>query len=1005
MFVEKDKMFLNCHSYFSFKFGTMSPAQLLAEAQQKGASCLALTDINNTSGILDFFRLTKGTGVKPIAGIDFRNGVEQKFISIAKNMEGFREMNAFLSHHLHSSEPISDRASAFENAFVIYPFSSNYFSLHENEFIGIKPADLLRLNFSEWKKHLHKLVVLAPVTFRNKTDFNAHRLLRAIDNNTLLSKLPITEQAQPDEIMFSEKELLHVYRDYPQLIYNTKSLLEQCDIDFEFRQNKNLKFFTTGEQEDRELLIRLCNENLSYRYPQQNEKILERLNKEVDVITKQEFTSYFLINHDIVKYAQHKNYFYVGRGSGANSIVAYLLKITDVDPVELDLYFERFINPSRTNPPDFDIDFSSDDRDDMINYIFYRSPYGKKYKDRVALLATYSEMKDNAVTRELGKVFGLPKSEIDNLLDNRKSSETPDHIAKLIYQYGNLLYSFPSHLSIHAGGILISEESIHNYTATILPPKGFPLVQFSMLEAEDVGLYKFDILAQRGLGKVRDAVDIVKLNTGVEVDIHAVKQFKQDEAVRKNLETANLIGCFYVESPAMRMLLTKLKAKTYLDLVAASSIIRPGVASSGMMREYIIRFQGKPATYETPPAVYEILHDTFGVMVYQEDVIKVAYSFAGLTFGEADMLRRGMSGKYRARNEFQKVEKKFFDNCKEKGYEDKTTKEVWRQMESFAGYAFSKGHSASYAVESYQCMFLKTHYPLEYMVAVLNNGGGFYAVEFYIHEARMCGGKIHAPEINRSEYLTSISGNDIYLGFSLMAELEKQNIETILIERKENGEFTSLENFMKRVSISVEQLRILIRMGAFRFTGRKKKELLWDVHSIIGAEKKTKKEKELFETRRKNFQLPQLHHTWLDDAWDEIEILGFPLCSPFELLNVSQTESDVRVESAEELKNHLGKIVSIIGYSVTRKRTRTRRGEEMCFGTFLDKEGKWIDTTHFPDVLKKYPFTGKGCYLITGKVVEEFNFFSLDVTEMKRLNFKTRNDVTEKDLSISQHAS
>src|SRR6185295_17230737 len=265
----------------------------------------------------------------------------------------------------------------------------------------------------------------------------------------------------------------------------------------------------------------------------------------------------------------------------------------------------------------------------------------------------------------------------------------------------------------------------------------------------------------RGLGKVRDAVQVIKQNTGVDIDIHQVERFKKDEAVRKNLETANLMGCFYVESPAMRMLLTKLEAKTYLDLVAASSIIRPGVASSGMMREYILRFKGKLPTYETPKPIYDILHDTFGVMVYQEDVIKVAYHFAGLTFGEADMLRRGMSGKYRARAEFQKVEKKFFDNCKERNYNDKVTKEVWRQIESFAGYAFSKGHSASYAVESYQCMYLKTHYPLEYMVAVINNGGGFYAVEFYVHEARMCGAKIHAPDINRSCLHTVINGKDI----------------------------------------------------------------------------------------------------------------------------------------------------------------------------------------------------------------------------------------------------
>ena len=621
-------MYLNCHTYFSFKFGTMSPEELLYEAQQKGISCLALTDINNTSGVLEFFRLAPKYNIKPIAGIDFRNGVEQKFVGLAKNIKGFRELNNFLSLHLQSGEPFPGRAPVFENAFAIYPFSQKNISLRENEYVGIKQSDFFKLQTSDFRHLTSKFVILSPVTFRNKTDFNSHRLLRAIDNNTLLSKLPVSEQAQPDEIMLTQKELQNIYRDNPQLIYNTNKLLEQCAIDFEFGKNKNRKYFTGNAKDDYNLLLQLCNDNLAYRYPNQNEIISARFKKEIDVITTQGFTSYFLINWDIVRYAREKNYFYVGRGSGANSLVAYLLKITDVDPIDLDLYFERFINPSRTSPPDFDIDFSSDERDDVIDYIFYRSPYGKKYKDCVALLATYSELKDNAVTRELGKVFGLPKAEIDSLLENKKLHETPDHIAKLIFKYGHLLYYFPSHLSIHAGGILISDKSIHHYSATVLPPKNFPLTQFSMLEAEDVGLYKFDILAQRGLGKVRDAVEIIKQNTGEQIDIHEVEKFKNDEAVRKNLETANLMGCFYVESPAMRMLLTKLEAKTYLDLVAASSIIRPGVASSGMMREYILRFKGKAATYETPKPIYDILHDTFGVMVYQEDVIKVAYHFA-----------------------------------------------------------------------------------------------------------------------------------------------------------------------------------------------------------------------------------------------------------------------------------------------------------------------------------------------------------------------------------------
>jgi DNA-directed DNA polymerase III PolC len=977
-------MYLNCHSYYSFKYGTMNPEQLLAEAKQKGVTQIALTDINNTSGILDFFRLSKSYGIKPVAGIDFRNGAEQKFIGIAKDEKGFYELNKFLSECSSSGRTIiPDKVPEFENAFLIFPFTTIYRFLHKNEFVGIKISDLNRLQFSHWKNYPDKLVLQHSVTFRNKIDFNTHRLLRAIDKNTLLSKLSVTEQAQPDEITLTENDIENKFRDYPFLIPNAKKILEQCSIDFKFGTNKNKKYFTGSSEGDRIKLESLCKEGLHYRY-KDGDKKQQRVNKELNMIYEKDFASYFLINHEIIQFAKSKNYFYVGRGSGANSIVAYLLQITDVDPVDLDLYFERFINPSRINPPDFDIDFSSDERPEITKHIFERYGY-----DHTALLATYSTFQSNAVVRELGKVFGLPKAEIDSLPDRFENNDALDNNTRLIFNYSKRIHDFPNHLSIHAGGILISEKPINYYTATVMPPKDFPLTQFSMLEAEDLGLYKFDILAQRGLGKIRDAIEIIQKNNKEQVDIHDVQKFKEDEKVRENLMNANLMGCFYVESPAMRMLLTKLEAKTYLDLVAASSIIRPGVASSGMMREYILRFKGQKPTYETPEPIYKILHDTFGVMVYQEDVIKVAHYFAGLTFGESDMLRRGMSGKYRARAEFQKVEKKFFDNCKEKGYDDKITKEVWRQIESFAGYAFSKGHSASYAVESYQCMYLKTHFPLEYMVAVINNGGGFYALEFYVHEARQCGGNIHLPDINKSEHLTCIYGNDIYLGFHLLKEMETKISEKILAERNRNGDFFSLGDFMKRVSISVEQLRILIRIGAFRFTGRTKKQLLWDIYSIIGAHKKTEVRKELFEISNRKFQLPELHQEKYDDAFDEREILELTLCSPFELLK-DPIPSEF---CAEDLKNHFGKIISIVGYMVTRKSTNTKKGEIMAFGTFIDRRGKWIDTTHFPNVLKQYPFYGKGCYLITGKVMLEFGFYSLDVVEMKRLDFITREEI------------
>lgn len=996
-------MHLCSYSCFSFKYGLLTPEELLRLTAAKGIRYLALTDINNTSGILDFFRLAPRYGVKPAAGIQFRNGTKQTFTGIAKNHAGFHELNQFLSHHLKTGESFPQCAPQFVHAFVIYPFTHTPHKLRENEFIGIKPHELHQLPFSEWRHHPDKLVALAPVTFRNKTDFNTHRLLRAIDHNTLLSKLSPSAQAQPDEVMYSPDELKHIYREYPQLLSNAEKILAQCHIDFDFGKNKNKKFFLGSAKQDHHRLMSLCYEGLYYRYPNPDDAIIERFEKEIRMIGELGYSSYFLINHDIVRYAQSKNYFYVGRGSGANSMVAYLLRITDVDPVDLDLYFERFINPQRTSPPDFDIDFSWNERDDVIDYIFHRSTYGKEH---VALLATYSTFQQDAAIRELGKVFGLPKAEIDSFFEN--GNEKKDSISRLILQYAKRIIDLPSHLSIHAGGILISEKPITYYTALDNPPKGFPLTQFSMLEAEDLGLYKFDILSQRGLGKIKDAVEIIQCNQNINIDIHDVKRFKEDEQVSRNLQEANLMGCFYVESPAMRMLLKKLRATTYLDLVAASSIIRPGVAQSGMMREYILRFHDESRRTYIHPLMKELMSETFGVMVYQEDVIKVAHYFAGLTLTEADMLRRGMSGKYRGRAEFEKVKDTFFNNCKQKGYPDEITREVWRQIESFAGYAFSKGHSASYAVESYQCMFLKTYFPLEYMVACINNGGGFYATEFYVHEARMCGGNIQAPDVNRSLYETTIYGKDIYLGFHLVHELEIKTAEHILKARAADGHFTSLENFMRRVEISLEQLRLLIRVNAFRFTGRTRQQLLWDIHEILGHEKKTCTEKLLFEPEHKHFALPPLHCNKTDDAWDEMELLGFPLCSPFEMITtpphspprrggVAPAHQTQMITYAAEMKNYLGKMISIVGYFVTRKPTRTKHGEPMAFGTFLDRSGQWIDTTHFPNVVKQYPFRGRGCYCITGKVVEEFGFYNLDVTEMERVEFLLRYDETIHD--------
>jgi DNA polymerase III subunit alpha len=355
---------------------------------------------------------------------------------------------------------------------------------------------------------------------------------------------------------------------------------------------------------------------------------------------------------------------------------------------------------------------------------------------------------------------------------------------------------------------------------------------------------------------------------------------------------------------------------------------------------------------------------------------------------DADYLRRGMSWKFKQRNEFWRVKEKFFNNCLEKKYDPKVINDIWVQIESFANFAFSKGHSASYAVESYQALYLKAYYPLEYMVATLNNGGGFYRKDVYIHEARMHGATIVPPCINTSTMNCEIKGSTIFLGFDLVNELEKKLVEKIIEERNSGGAYTSLYNFVKRTAISIEQLRILIRSGAFGSMNKNKKELLWEAHMLINPIKHQSPSRELFEIEPQKFKLPQLENTWLDDAFDEIELFGFSLCHPFKLLK----EPVKNKLTSPDLKKHVGETVEIIGHLVNVKTTWASNKEKMYFGTFLDEEGYWIDTVHFPPSAKTHPFTGPGSYRIIGKVTEEFDFVCIDVLLQSRLPMISKDD-------------
>lgn len=971
-------MYLNCHSFHSLRYGTIPLDELVPQAAACGVKTMALTDINTVTGIYDFIKHCEQAGIKPIVGMEFRSEHKLRYIGLAQNAAGLAQMNWFLTSYNFEKKPLPDAAPFFSDVFIIYPLEKAPEELRHNEYIGIRPDQLQKLVLSQWRKRTAEMVVLQPVTFRTKKEYNLHRILRAIDRNVILSRLEPEDTCEKSDKMIPLADLLNFYEHYPQITQNTQKIIDACNFTYDFQTPKNKKYYTNSRKSDIDLLTSLAKQGLAWRYGAKNIRARERMEKELKVIGQLEFSGYFLITWDIIRFSTSQGFLHIGRGSGANSIVAYCLGITDICPLELDLYFERFLNENRKSPPDFDIDWSWKERDVILEYIFNRYTY-----EHVAFCGTNVEFKYRSIFREVGKVFGLPKEELDMLAKNPMKFHEPNSIVKFVQEYGMMLEKYPNQRSMHSCGILISEEPITNYTPLEMPPKGFPIALFDMHVAEDIGFEKFDILSQRGIGHIDESVKLIEKNRGIRINIRDTAISKNEAAANIFLSQGKTIGCFYIESPAMRGLLRRLKCDNYKTLVAASSIIRPGVAQSGMMKEYIFR-HNHPSKFEYfHPVFQEQLGETYGIMVYQEDVIKIALHYGGLPAADGDILRRAMSGKGRSKAALQKVKENFFACCEKKGHPRQLSEEIYRQIESFAGYSFCKAHSASYAVESYQSLYLKVHYPIEFMVAVINNQGGFYRLEIYVHEARMAGAVIHNPCVNKSNFETAVYGNDIYLGFMHLMSLDSKMAQFIESERGRNGDFISLEDFINRIPMGLESVKILIFIGAFRFTGKTKNQLLVIASLLLNNFKPENRTPLLLQHPVKEYKLPILERSLFEDAFDEIELLGFPVsCTVFDLLQTKH-RGDIKVR---DLPSCHKKQVRMLAYLISTKQVPTKKGN-MYFGTWIDDEGAYFDTAHFPDSLVQHPFKGGGCYLLLGTVEIDYHFPTITIHKMAKMPF------------------
>ncbi len=822
------------------------------------------------------------------------------------------------------------------------------------------------------------------VFFLRPEDWPTHRLLTAIRTNTTVHSLSAETVASEEAWMKPPDEMLRLFRDVPESVHNTLKIAEQCGVRLPIGDIRFPEFALPPDETDSSYLSKLTHAGTKKLYgnPLPGE-VLQRLCYELEVIDRLSFAPYFLIVWDIVREARSRGIPTVGRGSAANSLVCRALGITEVDPIRHNLYFERFLNLERTDYPDIDIDFPWNRRDEMLDYVFAK--YGHEH---VALISAHVHLRGRSALREAGKALGIPISEIDaftkrlphsadlsRLEEVRKTIPEcrglplEDEPYKTMIAFAKKIDGFPRHLSVHCGGIVISPFSITDRIPLEKTPKGFVVTQYDMYPVEDMGLLKIDLLSQRGLAVLADTVRNVEERYGTKIDFCRIDPV-QDPKTRALVRDGKTIGCFYIESPGMRNLLQKLGVDSFEMLTAASSIIRPGVADSGMMKAFIDRHNGREKVRYLHPKMEEILKETFGVMIYQEDVIKVAHAIAGMSLGEAEGLRKCMSKK-RDWEDINNYKKRFFSGARKNGVARKTAEEIWRQIESFAGYAFCKAHSASFAIVSYQTAYLKAHYPTEFMAAVLSNGGGFYDACAYVEEARRMETGILPPHVNHSsEEFTACGRRAICVGLGQVKGLSQHAIGSILDGRK-GGPYVSLPDFLSRAETDLREAEALIRCGALDGLGATRPEMLWrlKLESRSGADQDDMKLLPSFCTRNRISFLKLPEYGPREKLLAELEHLDLAVSA--HLLSLYDVDH-AGLTQARDLIRLSGRIVTLAGWLVTAKRTWTVKHQLMKF-LMLEDATASFEVTLFPKIYKRFGslLYDRGPYIVKGRVEAE----------------------------------
>jgi len=949
------KAALTCRSYYSLLRGAASVEALTQKAKEYGYDCIALADVNGIYGVVDFVKAAEKVGIRPIIGVEILTD-SQRATLLAENELGYKNLCRIItSLNLEERFDLAEQLEANNEGVICISGQRDLLK----QLKGILSEDSLFVGL--WKGSGADRIKgsgVKPVAVGNFNVIDYDDIIRA----RLLSRirqLSVAGGGPEDCVGYNRlipaESFENRFVETSEAIANNQIISQRCNfelLDGDYHLPEAVRIQSGGADKE---LARLSHIGLAKKYGTVSKGIVKRLEYELSVIRKNRFSGYFLAVKEIVDFAKSKKIPVDVRGSAAGSLVSYVLGFTRVCPIENKLYFERFMNPGRRDCPDIDVDLCWRRRDEVIRFCYENWGY-----ENVAMISTLNRYRFRSAIRDVARAVALEPCRVEGLIAaGRYKPDSP------LYKLAQRIVKVPRHVGVHCGGIVITPEPVENIAPLQWTNKGVIVTQYDKDAAEAVGLVKIDLLGNRSLSTVDEAVNIISRD-GRELDIDAVESC--DEKTAHMLSKGESLGVFQCESPGMRQLLSALAIRNKNDVAIALSLIRPGPAAGGMKAEFIERRVRKKAFTYIHPRLNEVLGETYGVMLYQEDVMKIAVEVAGYGVAEADRFRSEVSKKVSAGKLQEQYEEFVYSRADKAGIDRQSAEAIWDEILRFAAYSYCKAHATVYANIAWQTAYLKAHFPQEFYCSLFNNHHGMYPLRVYVWDAIRHGIRILSPHVNKSQIEWSIEGRAIRAGLNITKGLSHSAMREIVAERNIMP-FGDLNDLRTRVKICRPQLRDLIHTGACDGLANSRPAMLLQLHyKPVRPGQLT-----LFEVppNPSRKQLPDYDRVAKLKA--EIDVTGIPFSLHPELL-IHQ-----RHRLARNLPDLINREVTVAGYLATARQARTSDGRVMGFATLEDSSGL-AEISFFPDRMELYRkiCSMPGAVWITGKVTEHLSSITIE---------------------------